>query len=161
MSERKDRKRESGPSREESRTTSAPETLEPAADACAPRGDVFLVAPIDEAGGISRAYVLLVESEMDTRALLAELLGDECRPLEVGDEDDALLFLKSGVVPCLLLVQLHISAPEAWVLADLIREYPAFRNTTVQELSSADGRANCLARLGDLLELCSSSLHAN
>ena len=124
-------------------------------------GDVYLVAPIDEAGAISRAYVLLVESEMDTRALLAELLGDECRPLEVGDEEEALLFLKGGVVPCLLLVQLHVSAAEAWVLADLIREYPAFRNTTVEELSGAEGRGSCLARLADLLELCSTSLQTN
>src|SRR4051812_18551498 len=97
-------------------------------------GDVYLVAPIDEAGSISRTYLLIVEADMDTRELVTELLGENCRALSVGDEQEALVFLKNGLLPCLLLVQLQISIAEAWVLADVIKEYPAFRNTSVAKL---------------------------
>jgi hypothetical protein len=124
-------------------------------------GDVYLVAPIDATGAISRTYLLLVESELDTRALLVELLGAECPPFEVGGDEEAVLFLKGGLVPCLLLVQLRISTAEAWLLADLIREYPAFRDTTVTEVSDVAGRGGCLERLAQLLELCAVSAQPN
>lgn|SRR5258706_15335389 len=128
------------------------EAQAPTAPDAAAEGDVFLLAPLDDAGAISRSYVLLVESETDTRRLLTELLGAECRTLELEGEEEAILFLRGGVVPCLLLVQLKISAAEAWVLADVIREYRSFGTTTVRELPET---------LSELLELCAVASKTN
>jgi len=127
------------------------------------RGDVYLLAPLDDAGAISHSYLLLVESETDTRELVTELLGAECRSVEVEGEDDALLFLKSGVVPCLLLVQLRISPVEAWLLADVIREYRSFGVTSVRELpgEAAGGRVSCLETLSELLDFCAAASKSN
>jgi hypothetical protein len=122
-------------------------------------GDVFLLAPLDEEATISKSYLLLVEAETDTRQLLTDLLGDECRTVELEGEDDALLFLRDGLVPCLLLVQLRITPAEAWVLADVIRDYRSFGTTTVQELP---GKApGCLERLAELLEVCAAAHRTN
>ena len=87
-------------------------------------GDVYLLAAIDQSGAISRTYLLVVEAEMDTQALLAELLGDDCSAVEMAGEEGALVFLRSSGVPCLLLVQLRVSTAEAGILADVIRDCP-------------------------------------
>jgi hypothetical protein len=125
----------------------------------APKGDVYLLAPLDDAGAIAHSYLLLVESETDTRQLLTELLGAECRSVEVEGEDDALLFLKSGVVPRLLLVDLLISPGDARVLADVFREYRSFGVTSVRELpgEGTGGRLSCLETLSELLDLCAAA----
>jgi len=144
-----------------------PETAHASAAPGTERGDVYLLAPLDDAGAIAHSYLLLVESETDTRQLLTELLGSECRSIEVEGEDDALLFLKSGVVPCLLLVQLRITPSEAWVLADVIREYRSFGSTSVRELGEgngeegAGGRLACLETLSELLDVCAAATKSN
>ena len=125
-----------------------------------PEGDVFLLAPIDGGGALSKSYVLVVESRLDTRKLLTDLLGNGCRVLDVAGEEDACVFLKDGVEPSLLLVQLRITAAEAWVLADVLREYPAFAATTIEELDGSQDTCD-VSRLSELLELCAAATRTN
>jgi hypothetical protein len=137
-----------------------PGSAQPQGDFDGNAGDVFLLAPIEGGGAISKSYLLVVESELNTRELLTELLGDGCRVLEVAGEEDAFVFLRDGVEPSLLLVQLRISAAEAWVLADVIREYPAFGATTITELPGPEGHCG-VDRLAELLELCTAATKTN
>jgi len=122
-------------------------------------GDVFLLAPLDDAGVITHSYLLLVETDTDPRTLLTELLGGDCAAVKIQGEEDALLFLRGGVVPCLLLVHLRVSTAEAWVLADVIRAYGSFGKTTIRKLTPQEAGGN--GALADLLDLCAAASKPN
>ena len=59
--------------------------------------------------------VLVVEDDADVREVICEILeGEGCRPVGVRDGNEALRALRSGLRPCLIVLDMLMPGMDGW-----------------------------------------------
>src|SRR5688572_9904551 len=95
-----------------------PSTSGPPSSSDRPRFEAWTSDPT-----ATRPAVLVVDDDSDTRDALEQILGDAGYPtLGVPSGEDALELLRSGMRPCVILVDLMMPGMDGWELIPAIRE---------------------------------------
>lgn len=84
--------------------------------------------------------VLLVEDQPHTRELLGEFIAQSGYRVDLaGSAEEAINVLQGGVVPALILMDLHLPGMDGWQLHHVLAQEPAWATVPVV-VTSAAGR---------------------
>jgi CheY-like chemotaxis protein len=92
------------------------------------------------AGRVSSQRVLVVDDDQDIRDALCELLRDEgYDTVAVGNGQEALAYLSSGKVPCVILLDLMMPVMDGWEFRRRQSSDPELSKIPVIVISAAGG----------------------